>query len=254
MGDITGEGEFVSEIRGRRRRFSAAIEQVHVGRLCLSSALVAAGRASTYIAVRYSLRRHTAAPGRLEVPLLAYRSQQTALFRALADVYAMTFLINRVKREYLRSSGSDHTKQLIDIAKAVTSWTMTDVITTCRERIGAQGLFSANRIADYVSTAQGVVTAEGDNVPLIAKVGSELLATPEAHPRPAPHGRSLTDLQYHMELLRYRQGVVGQETARAMRRGSTPRKRRLHRLERPRQYRDRPGHAPGSRTCGGCLL
>ncbi|MFF4755507.1 acyl-CoA dehydrogenase family protein [Streptomyces sp. NPDC002514] len=217
MGHITQRGEFVSEIRSRRRRFFTSLERVHAGRLCLSSALVSAGRASTYIAVRYSLRRHTSAPAQQDVPLLAYRSQQTALFRALADVYAMTFLINHVKREYLHSSGSNDTKQLIAIAKAVTSWTMTDVLTTCRERMGAQGMFSANRIADYISMAQGVVTAEGDNLPLLAKVGSELLANPEVHPKPSPHSRSLTDPLYHLELLCYRQGVVGQDTTRSMR-------------------------------------
>ncbi|MBL1115339.1 hypothetical protein JK364_23500 [Streptomyces sp. 110] len=218
MGDITPEGEFVSGMRSRRRRFLGSLERVHAGRLCLSGALVAAGRASAYVAVRYSLRRHTFAPAQGDVPLLAYRSQQTALFRALADVYAMTFLINHVKREFVYRGGDDDTDQFIAIAKAVTSWTVTDVLTVCRERIGAQGMFRANRIADYIAMAQGVVTAEGDNLPLLAKVGNELLAHPRTSPIPAPHGRSLADPRYHGELLRYRESVVGGDTARSMRR------------------------------------
>ncbi|MET8538527.1 acyl-CoA dehydrogenase [Streptomyces sp. NPDC005065] len=218
MSSITPQGEFVSTIRSRRRRFFASLERVHAGRLCLSSALVSAGRASAYIAVRYSLRRHTFAPAQQDVPLLAYRSQQTALFRALADVYAMTFLVNHVKRQFVCSSDNDDTHQLIDIAKAVSSWTMTDVFTVCRERIGAQGMFAANRIADYVSMAQGVVTAEGDNLPLLAKVGNQLLAHAKPAVTPPPHQLSLTDPWYHWELLRYREDVVGYDTAQSMRR------------------------------------
>ncbi|MFD7501463.1 acyl-CoA dehydrogenase [Streptomyces sp. NPDC059850] len=217
IGSITPQGEFVSGIRSRRRRFLASLERVHAGRLCLSTALVSAGRASTYIAVKYSLRRHTFAPAQPDVPLLAYRSQQTALFRALADVYAMTFLINQVKRQLVRSSDGD-TERLIAITKAFTSWTVTDVLTVCRERIGAQGVFAANRIAEYISMAQGVVTAEGDNLPLLAKSANELLALAEPSAKPLPHRGSLTDSWYHWDLLRYRESVVGCDTARSMRR------------------------------------
>ncbi|MEV5646069.1 acyl-CoA dehydrogenase [Streptomyces flaveolus] len=218
MGNVTSQGEFVSSMRGRRRRLFATLERVHAGRLCLSSALVAAGRASVYTAVQHGLRRHTFAPAQNDVPVLAYRSQQTALFRALADVYAMTLLINRTKRSYVQSPDDEHTKQLIAIAKAVTSWTVTDILTTCRERIGAQGMLAANHIAEYIAMAQGVVTAEGDNLPLLAKVGNELLAHPQPHPGPPPHSRGLTDPHYHLTLLRHRQGVVGERTARSMRR------------------------------------
>ncbi|MEV6024659.1 acyl-CoA dehydrogenase [Streptomyces sp. NPDC052036] len=220
MGHLTPKGEFVSSMRGRRRRLFAALERVHAGRLCLSSALVAAGRASVYTAVEHGFRRHTFAPARDDVPVLAYRSQQTALFRALAHVYAMTFLINHTKRAFLRSPEDEQTKQLIAIAKAVTSWTITDVLTTCRERIGAQGMFAANHIAEYIAMAQGVVTAEGDNLPLLAKAGGKLMADPGPHPRPAPPtGHSgLTDPYYHLALLRHRDAVVGQRATHSMRR------------------------------------
>ncbi len=49
------------------------------------------------------------------------------------------------------------------------------ILTQCRERVGAQGMFSANRIIPYLINAKGVVTAEGDNELLLIKVGREML-------------------------------------------------------------------------------
>src|SRR5258708_25842500 len=61
----------------------------------------------------------------------------------------------------------------------------------CRERIGAQGLFSANRIISYWIHTNGIVTAEGDNELLLVKTARELLAgvgyePPEAMARSGP--------------------------------------------------------------------
>ncbi|MFF9685814.1 acyl-CoA dehydrogenase [Streptomyces sp. NPDC014623] len=220
MGRLMPDGTFESTIPSRRRRFLTSLERVQPGRLCLASALVAAGRASLYIALRYARQRKTFAPGESDVPVIAYRSQQTALFRALADVYAMTFLVNSTKRAFVRTGVSDDTNHLISLTKVVSSWSMTDVLTTCRERTGAQGMFSANRIADYIAMAQGVVTAEGDNLPLLAKAGNELLAHPPATDTgtPEPQGRSLTDPSFHRELTRFRQSRLTDTTAYAMRR------------------------------------
>ncbi|MFD0490305.1 hypothetical protein ACFQ0O_28370 [Saccharopolyspora spinosporotrichia] len=101
------------------------------------------------------------------MPIISFRSQQSALFTSLARVYAMTFLLNHVKKEYLHRHGGDDTEvnQLVSIAKALSSWEMSEVLHVCRERCGAQGMFSINRIADYLPMAQGVVTAEGTTFP-----------------------------------------------------------------------------------------
>ncbi|MFD7750318.1 acyl-CoA dehydrogenase [Streptomyces sp. NPDC059698] len=218
-GRLSPDGVFTSPYRNRRRRFLSSLERVQPGRLCLASSLVAASRAACTIAVRHSLRRHTSAPAHKDVPLLAYRSQQVDLFGALADTYAMTFLVNDTKRTYEAAPEAPETHRQIAVCKAVSSWTVTAALTQLRERIGAQGMFAANRIAEYIPMAQGVVTAEGDNLPLLAKAGNELivdLAATPAPPLPA-HG-SLTDPAYHLALVRSHQHELALRSAAQMRR------------------------------------
>jgi acyl-CoA oxidase len=230
-GRLTPSGDFESPVRNRRHRFVRSLGRVHPGRLCLASSLVTAGRASLHIALRYSARRHTSAPGQDDVPLLAYRSQQRALFRCLADVYAMTFLINHAKRKFAAADHPDEAVTEVAVAKAVSSWAMTDVLTTARERMGAQGMFAANRIADYIALAQGVVTAEGDNLPLLAKSAGELLgngaenaedaerkASTDPRTPPRPHGRSLAAPAFQLELLHWRQETLRTTTGPSLRR------------------------------------
>ncbi|MFR9729461.1 acyl-CoA dehydrogenase [Saccharopolyspora sp. MS10] len=219
MGELTSEGEFRSIVKNKRRQVLRVLDRVTPGRICLSGALVSAGRASTYIAIRYSWQRLTAGPGNGEMPIIAFRSQQTALFTALARVYAMTFLLNHVKREYLGCDETNRTEvnQLISIAKVVSSWEMSEVLHVCRERCGAQGMFSINRIADYIPMAQGVVTAEGDNLPLLATVASQLMTARHGKPVPRPPAPAeLDDCDFHRDLLRYREESLRWEAQQQM--------------------------------------
>lgn len=210
MGEFTAEGEFRPAGGNQRQRFLRAMSRIQPGRLCVSSSAVGAGRASVYIALRYAARRLTNAPGRNDMPVIGYRSHQLALFGALAKVYAMTFLVNHAKREYLAAGSSvpAGVNNLISITKALSTWEMTEVVATCRERCGAQGIFSVNRIADYGSLLQGLVTAEGDNQVLLATTAGQLLAQPDREPEPAPvspHGHDVRDPAFQTELLRHRE-------------------------------------------------
>ncbi|CAM04723.1 acyl-coenzyme A oxidase [Saccharopolyspora erythraea NRRL 2338] len=227
-GRLTDAGEFRANVKNRRTQVLRALDRVTPGRICLSGALISAARASTYIAVRYAWQRLTAAPGRGEVPIISFRSQQSALFTSLARVYAMTFLLNHVKKEYLHRHGGDDTEvnQLVSIAKALSSWEMSEVLHVCRERCGAQGMFSINRIADYLPMAQGVVTAEGDNLPLLATVAGQMVAGRSGRVASAPQvpePGDIRDGQFHLDLLRYREDSLRWETRQAMRKRSDER-------------------------------
>jgi acyl-CoA oxidase len=221
MGEFAEDGGFRPAGGNQRKRFLRAMSRIQPGRLCVSSAAVGAGRASVWIALRYASQRLTNAPGRHDLPVIEYRSHQLALFTALAKVYAMTFLLNHVKREYLHSPDGvpAELNHLISITKALTTWEMTEVVATCRERCGAQGIFSVNRIADYGSLLQGLVTAEGDNQVLLATAAGQLLARRDdrAAPQPpAPDGRDLLDPALHTELLRYREHSLRQAAYESM--------------------------------------
>jgi acyl-CoA oxidase len=209
IAEISDDGTFKTAIGNSRKRFLRAMSRILPGRLCVSSAAVGAGRASVYIALRYAQNRLTNAPGGNDIPLIEYRSHQLATFTALAKVYAITFLVNHAKREFLNETGmiSTDLNNLISITKAVSTWEMSDVVAVCRERCGAQGIFSVNRIADYGSLLQGLVTAEGDNLVLLGTAAGQLLAQRRSVSAPEasnPDGRHLSDSGWLVELLDFR--------------------------------------------------
>ncbi|MFB7947248.1 acyl-CoA dehydrogenase [Kitasatospora phosalacinea] len=218
MGGFAEDGTFRPSSGNQRKRFLRAMSRILPGRLCVSSAAVGAGRASVYIALRYAAQRLTNAPGRNDLPVVEYRSHQLALFTALAKVYAMTLLLNHAKRAYVeqRDAVPAELNHLISITKALSTWEMTEVISTSRERCGAQGIFSVNRIADYGSLLQGLVTAEGDNQVLLATTAGQIIAqSPEQPPQaaPDPRGEDLRDPAFLLAALRHRE----QELLRAAR-------------------------------------
>ncbi|GLW55027.1 acyl-CoA dehydrogenase family protein [Kitasatospora phosalacinea] len=218
MGGFAEDGTFRPSSGNQRKRFLRAMSRILPGRLCVSSAAVGAGRASVYIALRYAAQRLTNAPGRNDLPVVEYRSHQLALFTALAKVYAMTLLLNHAKRAYVeqRDAVPAELNHLISITKALSTWEMTEVIATSRERCGAQGIFSANRIADYGSLLQGLVTAEGDNQVLLATTAGQIIAQGAEQPpdaAPDPRGKDLRDPAFLLGALRHRE----QELLRAAR-------------------------------------
>lgn len=51
----------------------------------------------------------------------------------------------------------------------------TEAAIIIRERCGGQGMFSVNMIGDYLTTAIGASTGEGDNKVLIIKIAKDAL-------------------------------------------------------------------------------
>ncbi|OLF12511.1 acyl-CoA dehydrogenase family protein [Actinophytocola xanthii] len=221
MGEFAEDGAFRPLGGNARQRFLRSMTRIQPGRLCVSSSAVGAGRASVYIALRYARQRLVNGPGRKEMPVIEYRSHQLAVFTAMSTVYAMSFLLNRGKRAYLAAGGAVDAdlNGLIAVTKALSTWQLTDVVTSMRERCGAQGMFSVNRIADYVSLLQGLVTAEGDNKVLLATVAAQLLAAEETEPPPpAPDGSAhdIGDPALHQALLGYRERALRESARSAM--------------------------------------
>lgn len=209
MGHFTEDGRFEVGAGNARARFLRALSRIVPGRLCVASAALGASRASVYITVRYGQQRLTNAPGTNDMPVIEYRSFQRPVFSALASAYAMTLLLNEAKARYLVCEGepSADVVSLINITKALATWDATAVIAECRERCGAQGIFSANRIADYGSLLQGLVTAEGDNLVLLGTVAGQIIAQQwqgDQPPFPARSSR-LAEPEWLIAALAYRE-------------------------------------------------
>jgi acyl-CoA oxidase len=196
--ELTAEGTFRSTVASRRRRFLRSIQRVTVGKLCLSAAALGGARTALTIAVRYGHRRHTFAPAsRTGVPLLAYRCHQTRLLGAVARAYAATFLLREAVREWgdaegarterartkgtrtegTRTDSTDGTgaELLVAAAKGWITWQARDIALECRERCGAQGLLSSNRIVDMLTPIESTITAEGDNLVIWTKAAADML-------------------------------------------------------------------------------
>ncbi|WP_395358118.1 hypothetical protein ACHGLA_00570 [Streptomyces sp. YH02] len=71
------------------------------------------------------------------------------------------------------------------LTKPLLSATTLAALQECRERLGAQGMFRANMITDYLGITQGVITAEGDNQVLQVAAGRTLAST-RTTPLPEP--------------------------------------------------------------------
>ncbi|MFJ2008317.1 acyl-CoA dehydrogenase family protein [Streptomyces chartreusis] len=225
FGQVGVDGIFTSDVSSHRARFKKSISALVAGRVGNPATALACARASVHIALRYAMRRTTFGVGEhAEVPILAYRSHQLPLFKCLASTYAMTFLMNHVKRRFCESPDdvTPETELLIAVTKSLAGWVASDVIHICRERCGAQGMLAVNRIADYVGVAQAAVTAEGDSLVLLATVAGQMLTASTlsdgqgaAASRPEP-AADLTDPDLLAALLHHRAHAMRAEARNAM--------------------------------------
>ncbi|WP_329129573.1 hypothetical protein OG552_03805 [Streptomyces sp. NBC_01476] len=182
---LAADGTLDGLLRNKIARFLGSIENIEGSKICLTAGSLAMSRAGLAIAVRFAGQRRTFAPGRGQVTLADYRTHFTALTDCLAATYAMTFLLNDTKNAVaaVRSAGrpmDEATIRQVALTKALTTWNTQRVLGVCRERCGAQGLFSTNRIMDYLVVNHGVTTAEGDNEVIMIKAGRQLLDEPDA--------------------------------------------------------------------------
>ncbi|MFJ9367792.1 acyl-CoA dehydrogenase [Nocardia sp. NPDC101769] len=147
----------------QKRAFASAISQLTVGRLALSSCLNASARAALYIALRYASKR--------VVPLTPFDSPLMAdiphvrdtLLTDLAGTVARTIYGNAIKTSL---AGSDLTSRdtvvSVMLAKHYIQPHALQTVTNSRLKMAAQGMFSANRVADYLGVCHAAITGEGD--------------------------------------------------------------------------------------------
>ncbi|MFF0745786.1 acyl-CoA dehydrogenase [Streptomyces sp. NPDC004111] len=186
-GRLDAEGRLTSVLGNRRKRFLHSIGRVTTGKLCMSGAAVGASRAALAIAVRYSQHRHiSGARAGERVPLQAHRSHHGRLLGPLVTSYAMTFAHREAVNLWSEARTPEErveAEREVAVMKGWITWQARTVTTECRERCGAQALFSANGLADFPQYTEGTITAEGDNLVVWLKAASELLFGTDAAER-----------------------------------------------------------------------
>lgn len=204
--ELDEQGRFRSRIASRRGRFLAAMDRVQTGRVCFTSGTAALLRSATWIATRYAGQRVVGAPNGKEVCVLRYRNVQADLFRALAEAYALTFAVRAMQDTFVERPNDPLTFNFVAVLKATVSERTSELIPKLRERCGAVGMLSANRIIDYWVYTQGIITAEGDNQLMLLKVGRSLLdATDGVDPVDSPPLFDCDEPGCIVKLARYRE-------------------------------------------------
>lgn len=180
---IDEQGKFSSKIASGGRRFLSAMERVQTGKLCIAAGGLGLLKSALDLTLRYALQRRTFGPGRRDVSVLQYRTYQRALFEGIATAYASVFLLHHAAMIHESSPSHDlRAMRLLACAKIFLSSRGLEVISTCRERLGAQGLFSANRVISCWIHMNGVITAEGDNEILLLRMAREMLVGSDYEP------------------------------------------------------------------------
>ncbi|WP_024801482.1 acyl-CoA dehydrogenase [Nocardia sp. BMG51109] len=196
----------------RKRAFSSAISQLTVGRLALSSCLNASARASLYIALRYAAKR--------VVPLTPFDSPLMAdiphvrntLLTDLAGTVARTVYGNSIKTFLADSDLTDRdTVVSVMLAKHFIQLHALDTVTHCRIKMGAQGMFSANRVAGYLGVCHAAITGEGDCHVLGSVAGRVLARQLAGKQPPEPELHDPADAADRIRLLSARTLTIVQE-------------------------------------------
>ncbi|MEU8971292.1 acyl-CoA dehydrogenase [Streptomyces monashensis] len=224
-GRLTPDGIYTSAVGSARKRFLTSVSRVTVGKLCMQAYHLGTTRHALTVAVRYAHSRHTASGTRRgTVPLWQHRSHHAPLVDALATSYAATFLHRTAVRKWeqaITDADRDDAERLAAITKGWISWRGRQVMTECRERCGAQGLFLANGIAGQLAAGEGAITAEGDNQVIWVKAGMEMLLGGYI-PKPAYAGPSDLDNPKALQDLLAEIERIWHERARARRRSPRP--------------------------------
>ncbi|MFJ4056337.1 hypothetical protein ACIPZC_23200 [Pseudomonas sp. NPDC089743] len=185
----------------RSQRFLSSVERVQSGKLCMASCSLAVAMAGLQINYAYAQKRQSFSPAG-PVNLLSYPT-----YRHPMAIDVATTLVHAAWLEHIVAGlGSDAIKPLppevlneVAILKAVSTWGSQDILTRCRERCGAQGMFSANKIIGYLLTNNGAITAEGENMVIMLKAASYSLKQAAPASTQASTGKQRQRLLKHLD-------------------------------------------------------
>jgi acyl-CoA oxidase len=160
----------------RKKAFASAISQLTVGRLALSSCLNATARASLYIALSYAAKRKVPLTPSDTTVMRDIPHVRDTLITDLAGTVARTVYGNAIKTFLANSDPTEREAVLpVMLAKHFIQPHALATVTHCRIKMGAQGMFSANRVADYIGVCHAAITGEGD-CDVLGSVAGRVLA------------------------------------------------------------------------------
>ncbi|MFC4116621.1 acyl-CoA dehydrogenase [Nonomuraea zeae] len=227
---ITSDGRFEDPLGNKDRRLVRSLALSAWASLAGAVGLASASRAAAAIALRYAATRSTM--GRLspDRPVLDYRTQQHALYGALASAHAVTALVDKAIEAFLAKPWEvppDETAITFSpwvaahrthaLAKAAATELCAEITAECRRRTGAQGVLSINRIIAYEGLAQGYNSAGGDNLLILLDAGRSMAETLQPCAVPDTVTGDLADPDVRLGLLRVQEATLHAELAASVR-------------------------------------
>ncbi len=188
---LEADGRFHDPLGGPEERLLRSLDVRHRAWVACASALAAVIRTTAALAIRFSADRRTLSRSAPEQPVLAYRSQQLPLVGALAEAYALTSLVNRVKRTWSGAesdpdpSWSSGFTRTVGLVKAQCGTAAERIASECAQRCGAHGMFGVNRFAGYLGLGHVLGPAAGDSR-LITLEAAKAMAAGTAYRPPSP--------------------------------------------------------------------
>ncbi|CAD5234691.1 unnamed protein product [Bursaphelenchus xylophilus] len=142
--------------------------------------------AASTIATRYSAvrRQGEPVPGKGEVQILDYRTQQLRIIPQISKTLAFLFAASEVRDLYLKVTEqlSDGNVELLPELhslssglKSVVSWEVAQGIEQCRLACGGHGYSQASGFPEIYAYAVGGCTYEGENIVMLLQVARQLL-------------------------------------------------------------------------------
>ncbi|GAA3687539.1 acyl-CoA dehydrogenase [Lentzea roselyniae] len=230
------DGRFHDPLGGPEERLLRSLDVRHRAWAASAAALAAAIRTTAALAVRFAADRRTLSRSAPEQPVLSYRSQQLPLFDALAQSYALTSLVNRVKREWSGAasdpdpSWSSGFRRTIGLVKAHCGAAAERIASECGQRCGSHGMFAVNRFVGYLGLGHVLGPAAGDSR-LITLEAARAMAAGTAYRPPSPritqpNRRDVSQPRIALDLIALRERGLHETLAdgmrTAVRRGQPP--------------------------------
>ena len=131
-----------------RASFFGKIYRVAIGTIALSSLGVPSLQAASYIAARYSLRRHVADSNGVSKPIISFQTQKQPILTAVAQSFVLQAMHKRAITWFMDPSLDPRVRHAVATVNKVTMiQTAQWANLTLGDRCGAQGLFEVNLLS-----------------------------------------------------------------------------------------------------------
>ncbi|WP_323836442.1 acyl-CoA dehydrogenase family protein [Photorhabdus africana] len=179
---LTKEGKISLHTKAVRERFSLITNRIHSGKLCMAMSSVTLAKSALHITSTYGNKRQTFGYSGA-MPIMHYSHFKEGIaWDTLSTITHALYLKELTKKVSVILSESVKNFKFSDdlliefiTIKSLCTWRTQEILINCRERCGAQGLFTINKISSYLISNFGSITAEGDNLVLSLKAGGMII-------------------------------------------------------------------------------